>query len=550
MELEAQAAGRAYRVLGERLASSGFLALQVDYDGTADSAGSDSDPGRVAAWQASVRSAVEFLRSAGAQRVSVIAMRLGATVAASVARDCDLEALVLWDPCESGRAFLREQTLLRSVYLNSQGLGPKYGTGYLDDGAVETLGTLYSTATVTELTDLKLSACPAPWAPRVLALFHPQRPARNALREYLSAARVELDVAAEVEDVTSAWPLEALVPDETLGKIVSWLTAVSGANKSRVTVSLDLEAIVSTQDGDVLEEIAYLGPHRLFTVLTRPLASSGGATVVMLNSGRIDHTGPGRLWVELARQWAGAGIRVARADLSGLGDSPPRAGSANDVARPPSATQDIDEIARALCPQDTSEVILMGLCSGAHLAVEAALTSSVGGVVALNVVFPIPPAPAAYENGEPGGAKGAPTHLARLAVRLRKAGSHLPGHHLLGGLGRRASDVKWWFLHHVMGRPAPAFELERLAVRGVSTLVICGSYEGRLLQLGEALGLARAQRGHDFRLHIFPDIDHTLFTQQTRRKVLPIVTEWTLQRSFGMAQEPSRAASATASSAP
>ena len=163
----------------------------------------------------------------------------------------------------------------------------------------------------------------------MLALFHPQRPARKALREYLSAARVELDVAAEVEDVTSAWPLEALVPDETLAKIVSWLTEVSGANKSRVTVSLDLEAIVSTQDGDVLEEIAYLGPHRLFAVLTRPLASTGGATVVMLNSGRIDHTGPGRLWVELARQWAGAGIRVARADLSGLGDSPPRAGSAN-----------------------------------------------------------------------------------------------------------------------------------------------------------------------------------------------------------------------------
>ena len=131
--------------------------------------------------------------------------------------------------------------------LEQSGPRAEYGTGSLDDGAVETLGTLYSTATVTELTDLKLSACPAPWAPRVLALFHPQRPARNALREYLSAARVELDVAAEVEDVTSAWPLEALVPDETLAKIVSWLTEVSGANKSRVTVSVDLEAIVSTQ---------------------------------------------------------------------------------------------------------------------------------------------------------------------------------------------------------------------------------------------------------------------------------------------------------------
>lgn len=550
MELEAQAAGRAYRVLGERLASAGFLALQVDYDGTADSAGSASDPGRVAAWQASVRSAVEFLRSAGAQRVSVIAMRLGATVAASVARDCALEALVLWDPCESGRAFLREQALLRSVYLNDQGLGPEYGSGYRDDGSVETLGTLYSTETVAELTNLKLTALPVPWAPRVLALFHPQRPARNALREYLSTAGVELDVAAEVEDVTSAWPLEALVPEATLGRIVSWLTEASAADKSRVTVRLCLEAIVSTPDGDVSEEIVNLGPHGLFAVLTRPLASPGGATVVMLNSGRIDHTGPGRLWVDLARQWAGAGARVARADLSGLGDSPPRAGSATDVARPPSATQDIDEMARALCPEGTSGVILMGLCSGAHLAVEAALTSPVGGVVALNVIFPIAPSPALNDYGRPDGPAAPPARLARLVVGLRKVGSHVPGHHLVGGLARRASDVRWWLLHHVMGKPAPAFELERLAARGVSTLVICGSYEGRLVRLGEAFGLARAQRGHDFRLHVFSDIDHTLFTQQTRRKVLPLVTEWTLQRSSRMAPKPVQAAPATASSAP
>ena len=69
--LEAQAAGRAYRVLAVRLESEGFAVLHIDYDGTGDSAGSEEDPGRVEAWQGSVRAAVDLLRSAGAPRICV-----------------------------------------------------------------------------------------------------------------------------------------------------------------------------------------------------------------------------------------------------------------------------------------------------------------------------------------------------------------------------------------------------------------------------------------------------------------------------------------------
>ena len=65
--LEAQAAGRAYRVLAVRLESEGFAVLHIDYDGTGDSAGSEEDPGRVEAWQGSVHAAVDLLRSAGAR---------------------------------------------------------------------------------------------------------------------------------------------------------------------------------------------------------------------------------------------------------------------------------------------------------------------------------------------------------------------------------------------------------------------------------------------------------------------------------------------------
>ena len=60
----------------------------------------------------------------------------------------------------------------------------------------------------------------------------------------------------------------------------------------------------------------------------RPDATAGepGApdlpTIFFLNAGVIDHVGPAGLWVRLARQWAEAGFRAIRFDLSGNGDSP------------------------------------------------------------------------------------------------------------------------------------------------------------------------------------------------------------------------------------
>ena len=75
-------------------------------------------------------------------------------------------------------------------------------------------------------------------------------------------------------------------------------------------------------------------------------SSSLGPTVVMLNSGKLDHLGPGRLWVHLARSWARVGVAVLRVDLSGLGDSPVQEGREPDVVYSPDALDDIADIAQ------------------------------------------------------------------------------------------------------------------------------------------------------------------------------------------------------------
>src|SRR5919198_1958051 len=100
---------RSMRHVADRLAAHGIPALRFDYDGVGDSPGTDLDPDRWERWQASVRAAIRNARElSGRERVCLIGVRFGATLAASVASECPVELLVLWSTCARGRAYARE----------------------------------------------------------------------------------------------------------------------------------------------------------------------------------------------------------------------------------------------------------------------------------------------------------------------------------------------------------------------------------------------------------------------------------------------------------
>jgi uncharacterized protein len=93
-------AHRTMRQLAVKLSACGFHTLRFDYFGTGDSGGGDSEANPAGA-EADVDSAIEGLQDiAGAARVTLIGLRLGATLAARAAmrRKESVEALVLWDP--------------------------------------------------------------------------------------------------------------------------------------------------------------------------------------------------------------------------------------------------------------------------------------------------------------------------------------------------------------------------------------------------------------------------------------------------------------------
>jgi pimeloyl-ACP methyl ester carboxylesterase len=101
-------AHRTLRQLALRLAAAGFHTLRFDYFGTGDSSG-EADQADLTGSNADVEAAIEAVRDiAGASKVALIGLRLGANIAVNVAarHKSEVEALVLWDPIVSGEKYM------------------------------------------------------------------------------------------------------------------------------------------------------------------------------------------------------------------------------------------------------------------------------------------------------------------------------------------------------------------------------------------------------------------------------------------------------------
>lgn len=103
-------AHRAMRQLAIKLSMAGYHTLRFDLFGTGDSGGDMTDAD-LAGWQDDVQMAMEELREiVGVRSATLIGLRLGAAIAANVARRLpdETDALVLWDPIIRGEHYLSD----------------------------------------------------------------------------------------------------------------------------------------------------------------------------------------------------------------------------------------------------------------------------------------------------------------------------------------------------------------------------------------------------------------------------------------------------------
>jgi alpha-beta hydrolase superfamily lysophospholipase len=537
MGLESAYSSRALRDLAHRLGASGWATLRFDYAATGDSAGTWTDPDLVAEWLRGIRVAIDYARALGTPRVAVVGLRIGATLAAAeLNRGGAVDDFVLWDPCVTGRVFLREQRALWAILRDQAtewgllGEGEVWGAGPgADDGATQGPGVVFSAETVAALEPMALGADDGPRASRELVLARQERKLNRALEE--RGSRPEVDVV-RVDGQDALLNVTAVTPETTLERIVAWLTEPRGT-------AVDVEpprrwpaqAHLPEGPGGVVERAVEVGPLGLFGIVSEPAGRVDPSvpTVVLLNAGRIGHHGPARLWVELARRWAAEGVPCLRVDLSGIGDSPTRPGRTELVEYPADALEDLGDIRRVVSTEEGSAPIFVGLCSGSYHAVEAALAGPTACVCLINPVLeysrwgghpyrtfePDEGADGLSDREAWGGTRPFTTRLMVRLAPLRRVTQRLPGS--TRGIMKR-----------LLMTATPARTLRQLDEAGVDVLVVTGEREDGLMRRGEERKFRALLRRGRVHIETIPNLEHTLFERTGRDRAAELAHAYVL----------------------
>jgi pimeloyl-ACP methyl ester carboxylesterase len=218
---------RSFRILGTRLARAGFHVLRFDYFGTGDSSG-DIDDASIPHWIADIVAAVDELRRTREVReVSLVGLRLGATLAALAAAECDrVDRLVLWEPVIDGREYIATQRALHREWVDDEARDGRRAQEAED----ELLGYRLAGRMQQELEGMSLWSLAKAPAPDVHALCQKPSMELERLVEHLRAlgARVETD-CVEGPTIWSRTPAmdEPRVPNSVVQTIVKRLAGAS-----------------------------------------------------------------------------------------------------------------------------------------------------------------------------------------------------------------------------------------------------------------------------------------------------------------------------------
>ena len=375
---------RSLRHLADAVAAAGFPVVRFDYHGTGDSAGSGEEPEGVATWLANIRDAHDWLRRRiGCEHISLIGLRIGATLATRAATEWPVDGLVLWAPVVKGRSYLRE---MKALSLTASG-----GRSASEvPGGIEAAGFTLPEKVALALGGLDLLRA-RPLCRRAAVFVRDDVTPDTHLLAHLAGLGIDAEQSAlpGYADVM-AEPQEGKVPHLAIARIVDWLVAGSpdglrgrlevvggGATPDAALMSYTPPgggpSVPETQIRE--RALAIRRDPDLFGILTEPPEAPREdlPMVVILNAGSSYRVGPNRLHVCLARELAARGFRSLRMDLCGLGDSvSPDPGRENDPY-PATAFRDIALTLEHLRTRlGTRRVVLIGLCSGAYAAFQSA----------------------------------------------------------------------------------------------------------------------------------------------------------------------------------
>jgi pimeloyl-ACP methyl ester carboxylesterase len=212
---DARASRRALRALAAVLADDGFIVLRFDQFGVGDSSGDLNDE-FLDVWIEQIGLGVGLLRSLGVESVSAVGFRLGATILAAAASESslDLTSVVLWDPCESGRSFLREMNAFETLRRASHDATSTIATSefVLSDHASEAIRSLSL-----------LEATPKQLGPDVLIITRDDRPVSTKMKSHFDGDSVQWAETSEQSNVLEVELPSSVLPLVAISRIRQWV---------------------------------------------------------------------------------------------------------------------------------------------------------------------------------------------------------------------------------------------------------------------------------------------------------------------------------------
>ncbi len=381
-------------VLAQRLAAHDHAVLRFDWPGQGDSADPIHPITTPDDWSQAVREAIAHLRSqTGVVDVALVGLRIGATVALTVADDPSVASIALISPFVDGSSYIRETRAFEALTGVPSVAG--MGSAPLPRGTIEASGFLIQSAEAEALRSLDLrvlDSSPTHEKPILLAAPSPDDPALRLRETFGSGTNLTLAIESELSHLDEGTGRSALTP--ACGTLVeSWLGGQQKARGHRKPKLAGLERQLRINRAGIVETGTLIGPGgAALALITCEPEAPRGPWVVFLNAGSVHHVGPNRLWTTFGRRWAESGIPSARIDASGFGDSDPvfptdeRAGASTRALYTAPTERDVravlDWLTETRGPQ---EFVLVGLCSGAYFALRlGARDRRVVGVGLLN----------------------------------------------------------------------------------------------------------------------------------------------------------------------